>query len=184
MAQKPSLLQRAKDSAPAFKKPDLSQFIPPEAKDAVDRVVAAGQRLMYAPDMREELQAAVDSQEPVPQKLANNVAGLVLTLDQQAQGGIPMAAIFPASMELLGEAAEVLAAAGQKVSQEDYNEAARTLFVVLGRKLGASDEQMMGAAQQAAGGRAEPEGDETAAHEQAESPGEEAAEDMEPEEEA
>lgn len=190
MAQVSSLLQRAKEKAPKFKRPDMAQFVPPDAKDAVDRVVAAGHRLMYSPDMRDDLQQAVDAQEPVPQKLANNVSGLLLTLDGQARGGIPMAAIFPAAMELLGEAAEVLAAAGQPVTQEDFNEAARALFVVLGRKLGATDEQMMGAAQQATGGAGqapegqEPEGGETQAHEGAESPPEEAQEGMTEEEEA
>lgn len=181
MAQVPSLLQRAKQKAPKFKRPDMAQFVPAEAKDAVDRVVAAGHRMMYSPEMRDDLQAAVDSQEPVPQKLANNVAGLLLTLDKQARGGIPMAAIFPAAMELLGEAAEVLNAAGQAVTQEDYNEAARSLFVVLGRKLGASDEQMMGVAQQAMGGQ-EPESGETQAHEEAEGAPEEAQEGMTEEE--
>lgn len=152
MEQKAALLQRAKDQVPKFKRPDIGQFIPADAKDAVDRVVAAGHRMMYAPEMRDDLQAAVDSQDPVPQKLADNVAGLMLTLDKQSRGGIPMAAIFPAAMELLGEAAEVLSAAGQAVTQEDFNEGARALFVVLGRKLGASDEQLMGAAQQVTGG--------------------------------
>lgn len=146
LMQKARLLESAK-----FKKPDISGFVPPEARDAVDRVVAAGQKLMYSPDMRQELQAEVQRDAPPAQKMAESVTGLLLTLDKQSQGGIPMAALFPAAMELMGEAAEVLAAAGQPVTQTDYNEAAQQMFVMISRKLGIDDEQIMGAAEQAAG---------------------------------
>lgn len=131
-----------------FQKPNIDAFIPPETKDAVDRVVAAGMRMMYAPAMREDLQAEIARDAPVPQKLAESTAGLVLTLDQQAKGGIPVQAIFPAAVGLLGEASEVLAAAGQPVTQEDYNAAALQVFAILGRKMGASDDEIMQTASQ------------------------------------
>lgn len=163
MAQE-SLMQqaRSKGAAPtrepeeaqggAFQRPDIGQFIPEESKDAVARVVAAGMKLMYSPQMREEVQKEIQREAPVGQKLAESVTGLVLTLDQQARGGIPMEAIFPAAMELLGEAAEVLTAAGETVTQADYNDAAQRMFVLIGQKLGATEEQLMGAAEQAVSG--------------------------------
>lgn len=180
---KPPLMQKARllESA-KFKKPDISGFIPPEAKDAVDRVVAAGTKLMYSPDMRQELQAEIDRDVPPAQKMAEAVTGLILTLDKQSQGGIPVQALFPAAMELMGEAAEVLAAAGQPVTQEDYNEAARQMFVLLGRKMGATDEQLMQGAEQIAG-QAGGEVDDDAAEDQREDAAEAAGmpEDDEPE---
>lgn len=148
MMAKP-LAQQATQQAAGFKKPDISAMIPPESKDAVDRVVAAGTKMMYAPEMRQHLQEAVQSQDPVPKKLAENTVGLMLLLDQKSQGKIPLDAMFPAAMELLGEAAEVLTTVGQDVTQEDYNEAAMMMFAIMGKKLGATDEQMMGAAEQA-----------------------------------
>lgn len=166
MTQKPALLQRARERQPqpkespqggGFKKPDVSAFVPPEAKDAVDRVVAAGMRVMFSPAMREELQAEVQRDAPPAQKLAESVTGLMLTLDAQSQGGIPMPAIFPAALQLMGEGAEVLAAAGQPVSQEQFNEAALMAFVLLGKKLGATDDQLMATAEQAAGGQQAPQ---------------------------
>jgi hypothetical protein len=135
----------------AFKRPDIASFVPPELQDTVGRLSAAGQKIMYSPQMREELIAAVQDEAPVPQKLAENVAGLLLTLDGQSKGGIPEGAIFPAGLDLLAEAAEVLTQSGTQVTREEYNEAARMLFVILGRKLGIQDDQMMGAAEQAAG---------------------------------
>jgi hypothetical protein len=168
--QTPALLKRAKTETPqgegaapeggaGFKRPNVKATIPANLHDAVDRVVAAGMRYLYSPAMREEVMAAVQSQEPMPQKLASNVAGLLLTLDNQTQGGIPVEALFPAGVELLGEAGEVMAKAGQSVSQEDWNTAALLLMGILGKKMGVPDEQLaqaMGGEESAAGPGEEP----------------------------
>lgn len=177
MAQIPSLMQRAK--APAgFKRPDIAQFVPADLKDAVARVVAAGHKTIYSPAMREELRAEVARDVPVPQKMAEAIVGLLLTMDKQSQGGLPMGAIFPAAIELLGEAAEILTAAGQSVTQADFNEAAQLVFVLIGKKLGATDEQLMQTAQRAAGaGMMEDEPGEGPDHEMAEGPAYEQRED-------
>lgn len=136
-----------------LQKPDWRSVTPPELMDVVERVVAAGVKFMYAPEMRQELQQAVEADVAVDQKLADSVVGLTLALDQQSQGGIPVAALFPAGLALLSEAAEVLQAAGQQVTQEDFNNAALRMYVVMGKKLGGSDEQIMQGAQQAMGGQ-------------------------------
>lgn len=183
----------------AFKRPDIGGFIPKGMEDTVQRISAAGQKIMYSPDMREELMAEIQSEEAIPLKLAKAVVGLMLTLDQQAKGGgIPEEALFPAGLELLGEACDVLTQAGQQVTQEEYNEAARGMFVLMGQKLGIDQDQMMGAAEQAMGGAdpaaqgdqapADPENDpddSQPGHEQSEAPIEEQAEDagQEPDEE-
>jgi hypothetical protein len=136
------------DAPAAFKKPDIAQFIPPEMKDAVDRIVAAGVKVIFNPATREQVMEQVNSREPVAKKMATSVVGLLLTLDKKSKGGLPMAAIFPAALELLGESAEVLVAAKQPVTQADFNEAAQMALVLLAKKLGASDEQIMQGLQQ------------------------------------
>lgn len=179
MAQVAALMQRAQSRAAqppkaGFNKPDPSAFIPKGAEDAVQRVVAAGMKTMYAPAMRKQLLNEINRQVPVPQKLAEGVVGLVLSLDKQTQGGIPQTAIFPAILMLLGEAAELLINAGQRVTQDDYNTAAQQAFVLYARKMGAKDEDIMGELrrQQAGlgGGAPQMEPGEGAAHEQAEAP--------------
>lgn len=172
MAQVPSLMQRAK-AGPGFKKPDVSQFVPKGMEDAVKRVTAAGFKLMYSPEMREELRGEIERDAPVPQKLAEAIVGLLLVLDKQSQGGIPMGALLPAAMELLGEGAEVLTAAGQPVSQEDFNEAARMVFVLMAKKLGASDDQVMQAARSAVPGGGQQMAEPDEGMEEAEEPVEE-----------
>ncbi len=146
------LMQQAAAGAPKgkpFTPPDAGKIVQPQMKDAVDRIVAAGMRLMYSPAMKDERLQAVQSPDPIPKKLAENTTGLILTLDKQSRGGLPVEAIFPAAVMLLSEAAEVLKAAGQDVSEEDYLDAVRMLFVLLGKKMGGTDEQIMQAAQQA-----------------------------------
>lgn len=151
--QKPSLLQSAKSKAPGFQKPDIKALVPPEQMDAVERIVAAGMKYMYSPDMKQEVTQAIQSDEPMAKKLGENVAGLILTLDQQAQ--LPIEAMYPAGIELLGEAAEMVSAAGQTVTQEDFTDAALVLMVTLARKMGADDEQIMAEASKYAGGDAQ-----------------------------
>lgn len=140
----PSLLQKAKGKAPAFKRPDLSAFIPEGQEDAVARLVAAGMKIMYAPDMKDEVMAAVQADQPAGQKLGENAAGIMLTLMEQAQGKVPPEAIFPAAAELMSECAEMLNAAGQPVTQEDWKDGFFMLLGILGKKLGGTDEQIMG----------------------------------------
>jgi hypothetical protein len=148
------MMERAKKAAPKegakFTAPDVRQFVPKELHDVVERITAAGVRFIYSPQAREQVEQDIASQKPTPQKLAESTLGLLLTLDGQTKGGLPADALFPAGLELLGEAAEILSAAGELVTQEDYNEAARMLFVMASKKLGMSDEDVMGVAEQAA----------------------------------
>lgn len=146
--QTPALFQRARQrEAEKFQKHNIDQFIAPEVKDIVDRVVAAGMKVMYSPEMRDDIERALQSDAPVGQKMAENVVGLILMLDQKSKG-IPQAAIFPIAMKLLDEAADIMNAAGQPVTQEDYSDAARRMFVLIGQKLGVPDEELMSAAEQ------------------------------------
>lgn len=143
--QKPALFDRAKEAAPqggGFQRADVKKLVPEAQRDVVDRIVAAGMRYLYSPEMRQEVMQALQAQEPIPQKIGANAAGLILTLDNQMQGGIPMDALFPAALELVGEAAEVVEKAGQPVTQEDYNAGCLVAMAILAKKLGADDQQI------------------------------------------
>ena len=153
MMQEPSLMDRARQAAPQeqqpepFARPDTEQLIPNGQEDAYARIVAAGVKIMYSPGMRQELQQEIQRDAPVAQKMADAVAGLMLTMDKQAKGGLPVEAIMPAGLELLSEAADVLIAAGQPVTMEDWRDAAKFFFVTVARKMGAKDDEIMEASQ-------------------------------------
>lgn len=152
-ATAPDAPEQADAPGGQYKAPDIAQFTPPEVKDAVDRIVAAGMRVMYSPAAEQHVQEAVQSQEPLPKVLAENVTGLLLTLDQQAKGGMPAAALFPAAMGLLGEACKMMESAGKTCTQDDYNNAAITMYAMIGQKLGGKPEDLMGAAAQSLQGQ-------------------------------
>lgn len=141
-----NVAQKNANSDAGFKKPDVAQFVPPEIKDAVDRISAAGMKIMYSEQMKDDRDQAINSPEPVPKKLSDNVVGLLLTMDQQAKGGLPPAALFPAAVMLLAEAGDLLVAAGQPVSQDDFNTAAMMAFAEMGKRMGGSPDQIMQAA--------------------------------------
>ena len=126
-----------------YKAPDWKSLTPPPVVDTVERIVAAGAKLMYAPDTRDELKDAVKADVPVDQKLADNVLGLLLMLDQKAKSGLPVEALFPAGVALMDEAAQVLQAAGQPVTQDDFDGAMMRLYTLMAKKLGASDDDAM-----------------------------------------
>ena len=153
------------DDAGTFEKKDISSAIPPEQKDAVDRIVAAGMKIMYSPAMRDDLKTALASKDPTPKVLAENVLGLMLTMDQKAgKSGLPPPALLPAAVELLGDAADLMVKGGRPVGQDDYTTAIQMLFVMMSKKMGMNDAQIMDTAnkalppdQQVAGG-APPDG--------------------------
>lgn len=153
------LMKKAQDAKQPFTPPDLAPHIPEELRDDVDRIAAAGMKIMYSPQMKEEVMQAVQSPEPPGIKMGQNVAGLMLILDEKSQGNLPVDAIFPAGMQLLVESANLLQAAGQTVSDEDFRDASLSLFATLFKKMGASDEDIMGVAQ---GGAQPAEGEDMA----------------------
>lgn len=142
-----------------FQRHDIAAKVPPEMKDAFERTVAAGMKVMYSPEMRQDVMAEVQREAPVVQKLAESTTGLLLMLDSKSKGGIPEQVIYLAGMELLGEAAEVLVKAGQPVTQEDYNDALNAMFVLIDQKRGVDPKSTMQSATQAVGQTGQPEGE-------------------------
>jgi hypothetical protein len=138
---------RTQRTGEAFQPKDPREFVPEEHHDAVDRVVAAGMKMMYSQQMADEREAALASQDAPGKTMAENVTGLLLTLDQKAKGGLPEVTIFPAGVLLINEAGQMLTNAGKVVTQDDYNESLQLLYVQLGKKLGLSDDQLMSEAQ-------------------------------------
>ncbi len=143
-----ALIDQAAAEAPPqtgtpFEARDPKPFVASEQHDAIDRCVAAGMKLLYSAEMADERQAALQSKEPVPKRLADNITGLMLVLDGHSKGGIPGPVLFPAAVMLVSEAATMLTKGGQQVTQDDYNEALQILYVQIGKKLGASDDELM-----------------------------------------
>jgi len=144
------MLKGEAGKAPAFKRPDISKSVPPEQQDAVARIVAAGLKMMYSPAMKDEILAVVKSQEPVPKKMAESIVGMLLMMDQRKP--LPIDALPWAAVELLGEAAEILQAAKQPVSGDDFKTACTMAVWLIARKMGATDDEIVSGLEKAGQG--------------------------------
>lgn len=140
-------------SGGTFKAADISKAIPPQYADAVQRIVAAGMKIMYSPASRQDLMAAVKSPDPLPKVLAENITGLMLTLDKHAGGsGLPPPAVMPAAYELLADAGALMVKAGRNVSQQDFTSAVQLMYVMISKKQGMNNDQIMDTAAKAVPG--------------------------------
>jgi hypothetical protein len=86
--------------------------VPPELNSAFQRIVAAGEKVMYAPETRHLLQSQL-SQKGAPADLAGQgVAKLMGLLFKESKGTMPMKAAIPAAQVLLCEALDFMEKAG------------------------------------------------------------------------
>lgn len=137
----------------SFPLPNPASYIPHGYEDVVSRLVAAAMKLMYSKQLRPALMRSIQSKEPAPKRLALSVVGLFLMLDGKTRGGIPLPAIFPACLAILGEACKIAVSAHQQVSQSDYKQAALIMATLIAQKMGGSPQQIMGGYQRALAGQ-------------------------------
>lgn len=129
-----------------FERPSISQLLPRGREDAFAGILAIGINSLQSEGLRELLLQEDLRQFPAAQGMAVIVAGMMLKFDEmvaEANGRIPVDFIMPMGLEFLSEAAEVLMQGGRRVTIEDWRDAAQFLFVLLARKMGAEDDEIM-----------------------------------------
>lgn len=110
----------------------------------VEKVVAAGQKVMYSEQTRElvvqELQQAKD-----PEAIGSAVAKLAAVLMNQSKGTIPPQVLFPAAMLLLLEALQFLEEAGAiEASPEMVAQCSQALGSAFLQAMGVTPEKLQG----------------------------------------
>lgn len=101
----------------------IQSKIPPEQQEAVQRIVLAGQKVLYSPGTSNMLMEEIQGNDPVDKKLAGGTAGLMALLNQQANGSIPPGAYIPAASLLLLDIADVMVKAKQQITMQDVTSA-------------------------------------------------------------
>lgn len=92
--------------------------------DAYDRVTTAGMKMLYAPENAEMIQGLILNDEvPVPNKLGEGIANLLVMMDNQGNGTIPKEILVPVGVTLMFEAADYLFEVGIDVTEEDLGAA-------------------------------------------------------------
>ncbi len=122
----------------------VNKALPPDLQQPFERVVLAGQKLMYSEQMQPEIQKMLSDPKPIEQKLPEGIRGVMGALSQQAKN-MPPQVIIPAGIELLHDAADFLQQSGAaQITPEQMTDATQYLVVLLAKGAGASDEQIMG----------------------------------------
>lgn len=91
-------------------------MIPQQTTDMnaeVQRVVLAGMKIMYAKETADLLEQTMSNKQPMPQRLAMEIGGLMKLVDERTQKGIAPDAIAPASIMLLFDLAKFIKQSGR-----------------------------------------------------------------------
>ena len=103
---------------------NMVTVMPPERRDAYQRVVVAGKKMMYAPETAEAIHGIIlDDKIPMANKLGEGVANLVVMMDNQGNGTIPKDVLVPVGVTLMFEAADYLFEVGMEVTEADLSDA-------------------------------------------------------------
>ncbi|HEU4621927.1 MAG TPA: hypothetical protein VFS42_06860 [Burkholderiaceae bacterium] len=121
----------------------LEAKIPQEQREAFDRVVLAGRKVMYAEQTRDMVMKELEKEGPIDQRLGFAIAGLMALLDQESRKTIPQEVVLPAALALMLEAADLLLQIGETLSQQQLRDAIDVMQVTILRQHGANDDQIM-----------------------------------------
>jgi hypothetical protein len=105
--------------------------IPDNLKDAYDRIVVAGMKVMFDKSTHEMALKAMQGDGPVEQRLAQGIAGLMGMLVEKSNKTMPPQLVIPAGIELLAAAADFIKQSGSEPIEDQQIGEAMALFVQL-----------------------------------------------------
>jgi len=121
----------------------LEAHIPPEYRAPVERLVLAGMKAMFSPQMQEIAMRQVREAENPAAGAAVGVAALMSQLTSRVKGHLPPPAIVPAALILLTEALAFLDEGGQiELTPEMLAEATQDLSGYLMQKMGLTPDKV------------------------------------------
>jgi hypothetical protein len=101
----------------------MIKIMAPEMRDAYERVLVAGKKMMYAPETADAVHGLIlDDQVPMKNKLGEGVANLLVMMDNQGNGTIPKDVLIPVGVSLLFEAADYMFECGIEVTEQDLSD--------------------------------------------------------------
>ena len=110
----------------------MREMLDGQLGDAYDRVLTAGMKMLYSPQSAEVVQKLImDDAIPLPNKLGEGVANLLVMMDNQGNGTIPKEVLAPVGIALLFEATDYLFELGIEASEEDLGNAIELMITAL-----------------------------------------------------
>lgn len=122
---------------------ELREKLPENRRGDLDRIITAGQRIMYAKQTRQMVARELDADVPMDKKLAYAAAGLVLLVSQESKGTMPPDMLLPAGAWLVLEAADLVLKTGREVVQQDLRDGIDQMVALVMMKAGAKQDDVM-----------------------------------------
>lgn len=133
--------------------------IPDQMKDAYNRVVMAGMKIMFSQETHQFMLQQLDGPEPLAQKLGEGIGMLMMMIFEQSNGTLPPHTIFPAGQNLMLQAVEFIQEGNIEVTDQEFGDALEIFYRFVAEKFGTTLEELLEIAQQqGAQGLQEPDG--------------------------
>lgn len=118
--------------------------LPANLKDAYERVVLAGMKVMFSDETNEMAMNALRGDGPIDERLARGVAALMGLLIKQSNGTLPPPIVIPAGIELIAAAGDYLKKSGDEPITDDEIAGAMADYVqIIFEQAGAKSPQEM-----------------------------------------
>lgn len=122
----------------------LRENVPPSMREAYDKVVDAGMKIMFDKSTHHLMQEQMAAEGAMDDKLAEGVANLMTMLIQNSSGAFPQQLIIPAGIELLLHAADFAAQGpGEAIDANTMGSAIQKFIFQLFEGSGVNPEQLM-----------------------------------------
>lgn len=122
----------------------LRENVPPSMREAYDKVVAAGMKIMFDKRTHHLLLEQMAAEGEVSDKLADGVAALMAMMLQNTKGAFPQQLIIPAGIELMLHAADFMAqSGGEAITAEDMGSAVQKFVFKLFGESGVTPDALM-----------------------------------------
>lgn len=117
--------------------------MPAELQEAYERVVLAGMKVLFSKDSNHLLIEEIQGEGPVPKRLGEGVAGLMMLLFAESNQTIPPQVIVPAGTELMMQVVDFLKKTGVlKVTDQEIGAAMEIMISTILQSFGVDPVQM------------------------------------------
>jgi len=119
----------------------VEQKVPPEQKDALQRIVLAGQKILYDKQTNTEVERRLQSSKNPAEAAGSGALELLGVLAHESRGTLPQPLVGPAAMILMTEILDYMKQTGRiKGTPEELETAARALSDTMMKGSGVSSE--------------------------------------------
>lgn len=116
--------------------------LPPAMQGPYQRVVLAGQKIMYSQQMAPQIQALMKGPGTMGDKIGQAVVALIALLIDQSNHTLPPQLIVPSGVEFCTDFAALLRQAGQQVTDQDVAAGMEAMVSQVMQKLGVTPEKL------------------------------------------